>query len=143
MEELHREDKLSSFVVILGPAEDGGEYETLREFIAERRICADIMRNMPVSEIVPALKQAALFIGNDSGITHLASALGTPSLVIFGPTDHEVWKPLGVNARIVRSGYPCSPCEENDYRRCKGVECLEALPVETVLEEFRRVLRMV
>jgi ADP-heptose:LPS heptosyltransferase len=141
MEELHREDE-SSFIVILGPAEESGEYETLREFISERRICADIMRNMPVSEIVRVLKKAALFIGNDSGITHLASALGTPSLVIFGPTDHEIWKPLGANVRIVRSGYSCSPCEEEDRRRCTGVKCLEALPVETVLAESRRVRRV-
>ncbi len=141
MEELHRKGAVS-FVVILGPAEENGEYETLEKFITEKGLCVEIIRDMPVSGIARVLKKAAFFIGNDSGIAHLASALGTPALVIFGPTDHEVWKPAGVNAGIVRSGYPCSPCGEEAYRRCTGIGCLEALTVETVLEEFRRAGRI-
>ncbi len=142
MEELRREGKVS-FVVILGPAEDSGEYETLEKFIAEKGLRAEIIRDMPVTGIARVLKRAAFFVGNDSGIAHLASALGTPALVIFGPTDHEVWKPAGVNAGIVRSGYPCSPCGEEAYRRCTGIGCLQTLAVETVMKEFRRAPRMV
>jgi ADP-heptose:LPS heptosyltransferase len=141
MEELHREGEVS-FVVILGPAEDSGKYETLKKFIAEKGLRVEIIRDMPVSGIARVLKKAAFFIGNDSGIAHLASALGTPALVIFGPTDHEVWKPAGVNVGIVRSVYPCSPCREEAYRRCAGIGCLEGLTVETVLEEFRRAGRI-
>jgi ADP-heptose:LPS heptosyltransferase len=141
MEELHREAGVS-FVVILGPAEDSGEYETLEKFVAEKGMRVKIIRDMSVSGIARVLKKAAFFIGNDSGVAHLASAVGTPSLVIFGPTDHEVWKPAGVNVGIVRSGYPCSPCGEEACRRCTGIGCLEALTVEKVLEEFRGAWRI-
>ena len=141
MEEL-QEREACSFAVILGPAEEGGEYETIVQFVSERGIRADIIRNMPVSGIVRKLKGADLFIGNDSGITHLASAAGVPVVAIFGPTDQEVWKPLGRNVRIVRSGHPCSPCREEDYRRCSGGGCLESIQVGTVIGEFRRALRM-
>jgi len=48
------------------------------------------------------LAQAALYIGNDSGITHLAAAVGTPVLAIFGPSDPAVWAPRGENVRIAR-----------------------------------------
>ena len=48
------------------------------------------------------LAQAALYIGNDSGITHLAAAAGTPVLALFGPTDPEVWGPRGDHVRIAR-----------------------------------------
>ncbi len=47
---------------------------------------------------------ARLYIGNDSGITHLAAAVGTPVVAVFGPTDPAVWGPRGDRVRIVRSG---------------------------------------
>ena len=46
------------------------------------------------------LARARLFVGNDSGITHLAAAVATPVLAIFGPTDPEVWAPRGNHVRI-------------------------------------------
>ena len=48
------------------------------------------------------LASASLYIGNDSGITHLAAAVGTPVLALFGPTDPAVWAPRGENVRIAR-----------------------------------------
>jgi hypothetical protein len=49
------------------------------------------------------LGKARLFIGNDSGITHLAAAVGTPVLAIFGPTDPVVWAPRGSHVRVVKA----------------------------------------
>jgi len=48
------------------------------------------------------LARARLYVGNDSGITHLAAAVGTPVLAIFGPTNPEVWAPRGPNVRVAR-----------------------------------------
>ena len=48
------------------------------------------------------LSQARLYIGNDSGITHLAAAVGTPVLALFGPTDPAVWAPRGPHVRVAR-----------------------------------------
>src|SRR5581483_12178965 len=48
------------------------------------------------------LARARLYIGNDSGITHLAAAVGTPVLALFGPTDPAVWGPRGENVRVAR-----------------------------------------
>jgi ADP-heptose:LPS heptosyltransferase len=41
-----------------------------------------------------------LYVGNDSGITHLAAAVGTPVLALFGPTDPKIWGPRGAHVRI-------------------------------------------
>ncbi len=54
-------------------------------------------------ELACWLAQARLFIGNDSGITHLAAAVGTPVLAIFGPTDPEIWAPRGNHVRVVKA----------------------------------------
>ena len=48
------------------------------------------------------ISRARLYIGNDSGITHLAAAVGTPVIAMFGPTDPEVWAPRGEQVRVVR-----------------------------------------
>ena len=141
MDELHRQDDVS-FVVILGPAESDGDYETLKAFISSKGIRAEVKKNMPVSRVVRTLKHATLYIGNDSGITQLAAALGIPVVAIFGPTDHNVWKPLGKRVTIARHVYPCAPCGEGTYRGCGKAECLETLSVETVLAKCLRTLRM-
>ena len=52
-------------------------------------------------ELARWLASARLYIGNDSGITHLAAAVGTPTIAIFGPTDPAIWAPRGENVRIV------------------------------------------
>jgi ADP-heptose:LPS heptosyltransferase len=48
------------------------------------------------------LARASLYLGNDSGITHLAAAVGTPTLALFGPTDPQVWAPRGPNVRVAK-----------------------------------------
>jgi len=47
------------------------------------------------------LARARLYIGNDSGISHLAAAVGTPSIVLFGPTDPAIWAPRGMHVRVL------------------------------------------
>jgi heptosyltransferase-3 len=53
-------------------------------------------------ELACWLAKARLYIGNDSGVTHLAAAVGTPVLALFGPTDPEVWVPRGQHVRVGR-----------------------------------------
>jgi hypothetical protein len=55
-------------------------------------------------ELALWLASAHLYIGNDSGITHLAAAVGTPVLALFGPTDPRVWAPRGPHVRVARWG---------------------------------------
>jgi hypothetical protein len=53
-------------------------------------------------ELAQWLAGARLYVGNDSGVTHLAAAVGTPVLALFGPTDPAVWAPRGANVRVAR-----------------------------------------
>ena len=55
-------------------------------------------------ELAKWLASARLYIGNDSGITHLAAAVGTPVVAIFGPTDPAVWAPRGERVAVVSGG---------------------------------------
>lgn len=53
-------------------------------------------------DVAQALAATTLYIGNDSGITHLAAAVGCPTIALFGPTDPAIWAPLGEHVRVLR-----------------------------------------
>ncbi len=72
--------------------------------------------------IAQALKGARLFIGVDSGVSHLASYLGVKSFLFYGPTDPVVWKPIGIDYKIISLNLECSPCLPNV---CENRPCLD------------------
>ncbi len=75
-------------VFIFGPAEDSIE-EVLR---AAGHI---IIKDQPLGTVAAIARLASTFVGNDSGVSHLAAATGTPGVVLFGPSDPMRWRPLG------------------------------------------------
>ena len=60
----------------------------------------------PLSELAVALSRCRLFLGHDSGVSHLAAAVGTPCVLLFGPTDPAMWAPPGGHVRVIRRGNP-------------------------------------
>jgi heptosyltransferase-3 len=85
-------------LVVLGPAERALE-PVLMPLLHERGIAW--LRDRPLGTITGLARLAAGFVGNDSGVSHLAAAAGAPGIAIFGPTDPERWRPLG-RVRILR-----------------------------------------
>jgi heptosyltransferase-2 len=67
-----------------------------------RRARPLVAENWPLLPTAALLAQAAVFVGHDSGLTHLAAALQRPTVAIFGPTDPEIWKPCGQRVSVVR-----------------------------------------
>ncbi|MDQ3199376.1 MAG: glycosyltransferase family 9 protein [Verrucomicrobiota bacterium] len=59
--------------------------------------------NLPLSELAALLQNCAVFLGHDSGISHLAAAVGTPCLLLFGPTDPAIWAPANPWVRVLRA----------------------------------------
>jgi heptosyltransferase-2 len=62
-----------------------------------------VARSLPVRVLGAVLARAGLFIGHDSGVSHLAASWGAPTLALFGPTDPAVWAPVGPRVRVVRA----------------------------------------
>jgi heptosyltransferase-3 len=78
--------------------------------------------------------RAKLFIGVDSAPMHIAAAMQTPVVALFGPTGELEWGPWRVPHRIVASGeHPCRPCGNDGCGGGKVSECLTRLPVEAAL----------
>jgi heptosyltransferase III len=60
-------------------------------------------KDLPLRVLGALLSQAGVYVGNDSGVSHLAAAWGAPTVALFGPTDSAVWSPVGAKVRVVRS----------------------------------------
>ncbi len=97
------------------------------------------------------LEQADLFVGNDSGLTHLAVAVGTPTVAIFGLTNSDAWGPYtggtpGQQAIVVKLDLPCMPCFYRGHdlgtpEGCMTRDCLAMLGVDPVAVAARKLLR--
>jgi heptosyltransferase-2 len=90
-------------------------------------------------QLMAILAQCRLLITNDSGPMHLAAALGTPLVAIFGPTDHTTTSPLTPACRIVRQELPCAPCL---LRHCPtDHRCMDRITVQDVVSAADELLR--
>src|SRR5262249_62383936 len=61
-----------------------------------------VARDPSLRQLAALFERATVFVGNDSGLSHLAAAVGCATLVLFGPTDPAVWAPTGARVRVVR-----------------------------------------
>ncbi len=78
------------------------EGEADREVVSSLagRLDAPVARDLPLSVLASVLAASRGFVGNDSGVTHLAAAVKTPTIALFGPTDPEVWAPRGPSVLV-------------------------------------------
>jgi heptosyltransferase-1 len=96
-----------------------------------RRPHRDLSGHTSLPQLTALLRRAALLVTNDSGPMHLAVAVGTPVVALFGPTDPRAVGPYGSGHVILRKEIDCSSCTR---QRCvKALACLTAITVEDVL----------
>lgn len=82
----------------------GGEadFVPVGEFLSQTRLQnLKTLVNADLTDLIGALSRCSLFIGHDTGVSHLAAAVGTPTVVLFGPTDATVWAPLGEHVSVI------------------------------------------
>jgi len=98
--------------------------------------------DLSLPEITALLERSRLFIGNDSGIAHIAAAVKTPSVVIFGSSNIAHWRPWATApAEIVYEEMECQPCHGYYCEKFEQPECIKRVPVERVIAATERVLR--
>ena len=82
----------------------------------------DVLIDAPLVVVAEHLQQCSCYLGNDSGITHLAAMLGIPTIALFGPSDPAIWRPLGSHVEVIQE------------------RVLEQLPVNMIIESILRRL---
>ena len=113
-----RELKLTP-VVVGGPADDQAVIRVTEQGLQN----LPVLRHQPLELLAGILANACLFLGHDSGVTHLAAALHVPTVALFGPTDPCQWAPRGEHVSVVR-GSNCTCLDWGQVRNCHGRPCL-------------------
>lgn len=93
----------------------------------------DLSGQLNLKELGALMKHARLFFGVDSMPMHLASAVGTPTVAIFGPTGAIKWAPWGVTYRVITAGFTCQPCGKAGCGDSQVSDCITAITPAQVL----------
>jgi len=132
--------KLGAHIILVGGSD---EVELSRVIAAELGDASlDLTGSTTLHQLGAVLKSCNLFVGNDSGVMHLAAAVGTPVVAIFGPSNHRAWGPwaparagapayrTGRPAVVLRADLPCMPC----FYTAQGLGTPEGCPNRTCLQ---------
>lgn len=126
-------------VIVFGGPEERYAAEEMAKFMRKKPVIVAGDTNIRMTAAL--IKRSSLFISNDSGLMHLATAVKTPVLAIFGPTLW--WKnyPWGKDNVIIRKEMACSPCYNYQQIQCKTLKCLEMIKVEEAWQKVKEMLK--
>jgi lipopolysaccharide heptosyltransferase II len=97
--------------------------------------------DLTLPEVTALAARARIFLGNDSGIAHIATAVKTPAVVIFGSSNVNHWRPWSAApSEVVREEMPCAPCPGYTCGQFDEPECIKRVSVENVISAVERVL---
>ncbi len=127
-------------MVIFGGPEDHPLGEEIRLALGERVL--NLAGQLTVLESAEGLRRCSLYVGNDTGVMHLAAAVGVPCVAIFSARDHPGrWEPYGNNHVVLRKKPPCAGCYLQECTE-HGMICLKEIQVREVLEAIQKILAM-
>ena len=130
-------------IVLSGSAADRGQIDAVKTGLPSAHVL-DISGSVDLITLAAILERAALLVTGDTGPMHLAAAVGTPVVAVFGPSDPARYAPRGSRDRVVRIDLPCAPC--NRIRlppaRCIGhtPDCLAGIETAQVLAAIEDVI---
>ncbi len=128
--------------VVVGGPQDADTFRQTRHLFGDGVV--DLVGQCGLRDTIALLKRSALFVGNDSGIMHLAAAAGTPLVALFGPQSPIKFRPWSKKAKVIYKSLKCSPCRQKFFSECtpsprQRPECMEAISVDEVFLESMRV----
>ncbi len=131
-------EKIGAHVVVTAGPGDSDTVETVRR---HARSDLHIVQSPSLRRLAAITAQCSAYVSNDAGPMHIAAAVGTPTIGLFGPGEEQVWFPYDRSEghQVLRKDVPCHPCHL-DFCNRKGdgfMECMKLLSVEDV---FRAVL---
>jgi heptosyltransferase-3 len=102
----------------------------------------NLLGGTSLKQLAALSKRSALFLGVDSAPMHMAAAVQTPVVALFGPSHEALWSPWGENATVIAPPMACKPCRKGS---CEGVdlrECMTAITPEAVISAIQEKLHV-
>lgn len=116
-----------------------GPVEQERGGIERLSRCCVTVSGLRLAQLAALIAGSHLYLGNDSGVSHLAAAVSVRTVALFGPSDIEQWAPRGARVTIVRHSVDCSPCETATMKNCLHRSCLTALSADEVIQTLAQL----
>ncbi|HEX5378125.1 MAG TPA: glycosyltransferase family 9 protein [Phenylobacterium sp.] len=126
-------------LMVLGAPEDANVVQALRHVAPKGRFI-DLVGKVDLLTAYACLKHVRLFIGNDSGLMHLAAAAGAPTVGLFGPSDERLYAPWGPKTRVVRGAREFEEIVAVDPGFQQALCHMMDLPVDTVVAAAKDLL---
>jgi len=126
--------ELGGRLLILGSAGDRPAALPILRMVGPK--AADLTGKTTLGQAMAIIARCRVLVTNDSGLMHVAAALGVPLVAIFGSTDPSRTGPRGANSRVIYKRLSCAPCLKTQCPRNR--ECMEAITVEEVFEEVKK-----
>jgi lipopolysaccharide heptosyltransferase II len=130
-------NELGADIALVGGSEGGASEKGLNEeIIAAAKVkIADMTGNFTLKQLCAFLKICKVFVGNEAGPIHIATALNTQAVAILGPTSASRTGPYKGNTKIIQHKFDCQPCKN---RNCKSPICMQDITVKEVFEEIKQ-----
>jgi len=121
--------------------------------VQEQQLVADILSNgqfdekhlvnltgqLTLKQLAAIISKARCFIGVDSVPMHIAAAVKTPTVALFGPSNAAIWSPWQVSHQVVRSRPSCQPCMQKGCGNSGWSECMDRISVQDVTDALSQV----
>jgi ADP-heptose:LPS heptosyltransferase len=136
-------DDGATTLVLTGSTADRAMVEDVKRALGERPVI-DTSGVLDLPSMAALLSRLDVLITGDTGPMHLAAAVGTPVVALFGPSDPRRYGPLTDRQRVLRVQLPCSPCGQVRLppERCRGhvPDCMDGVTVDAVVRAARELL---
>ena len=122
-----------SVVLVGAPGERQKAEHLIRGLIGSsgERI-VNLVGKTSLSELSGVLSLSRLHVGVDHAAPHIAAAVGTPTITVYGPTSWRDWAPIGEDHRVIASDLDCVPCRRKGCNGSEKSRCLEELDIEII-----------
>jgi len=125
-----------SIVLTCGPGEESSVAEVSKDIPSPQ-----ILLGLGIPELAELIRGAKLYVGNDSGPMHLAAAIGTPIVALWGSSDSKRWHPWAAEHTVVQNPFECNPCAGYRCVVAPTPLCIESVTVEQAIAAAEQLLK--
>ena len=138
IQELHNQ----GHKLVLTSSPDTAELEVIQQIMADdaESPVVNLAGQLSLKELAAMIDRASCFIGLDSVPMHIAAAMNTPCIALFGPSDEQTWGPWDVQHKVLTMPYPCRPCGLDGCGNGKLSDCLMTIDSKEVIAAVEKIL---
>ena len=127
-------------IYLTGSKTDSNKIDKILKALNDKKIIS-VAGKLDLIGVIKLIGAAKVVISVNTGIMHIASAIGTPLIALHGPTNPQRWGPLSKNSIIIKSTLACSPCLNLGFEYgCKKNKCMQAIDIDDIVEKLKIII---